>query len=179
MCLVGSLPAEFVEQLPKHSYCIEYPRAPKTISGEWVPGFYRLPNFTHTHFVGNVTKGRTVTQIHFADMGLRVAEDICGFLWAALCAHLFKNCPPGRRHYASIGDAKSEWHVTYGKGSIHSIPFDRFGKPGSTFSLKNDESEFRLKLGTVPLVAELRGSDDSLKLVMSWLEQAGFPLLLT
>lgn len=106
--------------------------------------------------------------------GLRLEEDVSGFLWVALAQVIFRN---GGR-----ADARADgWTIRkVPQAPIGHVPFTRHGMPGSALAIEREDSSLVLRLGHVPVVAVVRGSHAAaLELICSWLRVVGLPLRLS
>lgn len=167
VCFVGPLPEDFLKQLPKNSYAISHPRISRTQSGDWVPHHYRHDENQQPYFEFLPKGGRTVKKFIVTQPGLRVPEDVSGFIWSALAEF--------RRTNSSRNSDSPDWGTTLPRSPYHIIPFARFGKTHSIFRLRNKASELTIKLGKFPVVAEVRGNDSALNELYRRLELVGFP----
>jgi hypothetical protein len=169
LCLVGSLPSDFVATLPNRSYVISHPNAPRMSNGEWVPHFYRTGASFTPRFSGSLSRGRKVTKITITLNGLQLPEDVSGFLWTAIAHALF--------HHKKDDEVRSKgWVIKAPRAAIGLVPFEKYGEAYSSLVIQGHESELVVRLGSIPLQAELRGSRAALDLVISWLRLVHFPL---
>jgi hypothetical protein len=169
LCLVGPLPPDFVAALPNTSYVISRPNAPLMSNGEWVPRFYRTGASFTPRFAGSLSRGRKVTKITITLNSLRLPEDVSGFLWTAIAHALF--------HHKKYDEVRSKgWVIKAPRAAIGLVPFERYGEAFSSLVIQGHESELVVRLGGIPLQAELRGSSAALDLMISWLRLVDFPL---
>lgn len=166
LCFVGPLPSEFVAGLPSSAYAIEKPGVPRMLDGRWVPRFYQKAPEKPARFRIGLKRGRVLTRISF-EAGLRLSEDVSGFLWVAICEGRYPNW--------KVVPLPKGWKCKMPRAPIGSLLFDRHGMPDSSLTLKNDESQLIVRLGKVPVSAELRGSDAALDLLLSWFSKVGLP----
>lgn len=166
LCFVGQLPPEFVAELPSSAYAIEHLYVPRMLDGKWVPRFYQSVPEQPARFRICLKRGRKLTRISF-DAGLRLPEDVSGFLWVAICEGMFPNW--------KVVPLPEGWKCKMPRFEIGHLFFNRHGMPDSSLKLKNDKSELILRLGKVPVSAELRGTDAALDLLLSWFSKAGLP----
>jgi hypothetical protein len=171
-CFVGPVPDDFMASLPRSAYAIAHPNAPMMLNGERVPHFYRTNHDFIPRFIGTTRAGRTKSRITIQLNGLRLEEDVSGFLWTALADAM---------HHRGMFQValRDGWTIKTPRAPIGMVPFAKHGVSGSAFSLKGRKSEVILKLGKIPVEAELRGTREALDLLASWLRLVEFPLDLT
>ncbi len=169
-CFVGPLPSEFMGALPQSVYGIDHCHAARMLDGTWVPRFYRQSTAFEPRFRAQVVRGRKLTRIGIRLDGLRLQEDVSSFLWGALSPPLFKLLT------ASKGMQDLGWKIGLPREGIGHVPFTRHGQAESAFRMEGQGSRLIIRLGSVPVRAELEGSMAAFEQVQSWLEQMAFPI---
>lgn len=168
LCLVGQVPPEFLSLLPPSSYALKSPYAPRMLDGRWIPRFYLRDSEQPAQVLISLKRGRVLTRISF-EAGLRLPEDVSGFLWVAICEGRYpnlKNVP-----------LPQGWKCKMPRAEIGRLRFNRHGMPNSTLILSNGESELTLRLGKVPVSAELRGTEAALSFLLEWFSRVGLPFV--
>lgn len=142
---VGELPEEFHSTLPPECWAIAHPASPRTQAGTWVPPHFRAAPSAPVEIRVATKRGRVKTSLSFDASGLRLQEDIGGFLFAALFE--FVRRQPQRN-----------WEVVrFPRAPVGCVPFLQHGQPNTVLELKSGATQLKFLLGRTPLSAELRG----------------------
>ncbi|MDP1916614.1 MAG: hypothetical protein Q8L14_10225 [Myxococcales bacterium] len=163
---VGELPEEFHSTLPSECWAIAYPASPRTQAGIWVPPHFRTAPSAPVEIRVLAKRGRVKTSLSFEATGLRLQEDISGFLFTALTELL-------RRR-------QSDWReVRFPRVPVGCVPFLSHGQSGTVMELESGTDRLKLLLGRLPLSAELRGEVESLQRLFAQLNEIGLSISLS
>lgn len=159
---VGSLPLDFAQNLPADCWSVAYVGSPQTLTGDWVPPYFRTSLTVPVQFTARVSVGHRITRVTFEGRGLRLAEDTSGFIGAAMSLLLRERL--------------MDWKFKIPQTLMFSVPFNRLGESNTAMIVSDGVSALRFRFGRLPLIAELTGHLQFLHEVLDGLRKIGFPL---
>lgn len=164
-CFLGELPNGFLKDLPSNAFCIAHPRAALTEVTRKIPTYYLNAGHTDLSFSTLIKRGRSVTRVEVGTQSLRLQEDVSAFLFALLCERLHW------RRSEFTPDVGVE--VNMPQAGMMVVPFERTGMSYSNMYVAVRDSQVTLRLGTKPVVIEIRGSNCAARLIEQWLSDVG------